>query len=256
MQTCGSGGYKYIPYHKLFSRTEIIHIPGHGYFEGYGNRDSLKYLDLYQLHDIQTLYRGTLRRPGFCKAWNIFVQIGATDDSYEMENVPAMTHRQFINSFLTYNPYDSVELKLAHYMNIGLESEEMYRLKWLGIFEDQLIGLETGTPAQILEHILKKRWTLDTEDQDMIVMWHKFDYLEKDKPKQIQSHMVVTGEDHVNTAMSKTVGLPMAIAAKLLLTGGLRATGVHIPTKAEIYTPILEELAALGFEFSERETVS
>ena len=250
------GRYKYIPYHKLFSRTEIIHIPGHGYFEGYGNRDSLKYLDLYQLHDIQTLYRGTLRRPGFCKAWNIFVQIGATDDSYEMENVPAMTHRQFINSFLTYNPYDSVELKLAHYMNIGLESEEMYRLKWLGIFEDQLIGLETGTPAQILEHILKKRWTLDTEDQDMIVMWHKFDYLEKDKPKQIQSHMVVTGEDHVNTAMSKTVGLPMAIAAKLLLTGGLRATGVHIPTKAEIYTPILEELAALGFEFSERETVS
>ncbi|MEL7147594.1 MAG: saccharopine dehydrogenase C-terminal domain-containing protein, partial [Bacteroidota bacterium] len=77
--------YKYIPYHKLFERTEIIHIPRHGYFEGYANRDSLKYLTSYQLEGIRTLYRGTLRRPGYCKAWNVFVQLGATDDSYEME---------------------------------------------------------------------------------------------------------------------------------------------------------------------------
>ncbi|MEM6380651.1 MAG: saccharopine dehydrogenase C-terminal domain-containing protein, partial [Bacteroidota bacterium] len=81
------GRYKYIPYHRLFRRIEIIHIPGHGYFEGYANRDSLKYLDVYQLHGIRTLYRGTLRRPGFCRAWDIFVQLGATDDSYELEGV-------------------------------------------------------------------------------------------------------------------------------------------------------------------------
>ncbi|HCX24560.1 MAG: saccharopine dehydrogenase [Flammeovirgaceae bacterium] len=245
--------YKYIPYHRLFTRTEVIHIPGYGYFEGYANRDSLKYLDLYNLRGIKTLYRGTLRRTGFCKAWNIFVQLGATDDTYQMENVSEMTHRQFINSFLQYNPYDSVELKLAHYLNLGMESEEMYKLQWLDVFSNELVGLEKGTPAQILEHILKKKWTLKSEDKDMIVMWHKFNYLDNGQPKEIQSHMVAVGDDSVNTAMSKTVGLPLAIAAKLVLQGNLKTTGVHIPTIKEIYEPILEELELMGFEFSERE---
>ena len=93
------GRFKYIPYHNLFRRTEVIYVPGHGYFEGYANRDSLKYLELYNLQGINTLYRGTLRRPGFCKAWDVFVQLGATSDEYQMESVDVMTHRQFINSF-------------------------------------------------------------------------------------------------------------------------------------------------------------
>jgi saccharopine dehydrogenase (NADP+, L-glutamate forming) len=249
------GRYKYIPYHRLFKRTEVIHIPGHGYFEGYANRDSLKYLKIYQLEDIRTLFRGTLRRPGFCKAWDIFVQLGATDDTYQMERVEKLTHRQFINSFLSYNPHDSIELKLAHAMNIGMESEEMYKLKWIGIFDDQLVGLNSGTPAQILEHILKKKWTLTQKDRDMIIMWHKFDFIDNGKARQIQSHMVVKGEDPVNTGMSKCVGLPMAIAAKQLLTGKIKVTGTHIPTVKEIYQPVLGELEGMGFEFMETETV-
>lgn len=248
--------YKYIPYHRIFKRTEVIHIPGHGFFEGYANRDSLKYLDLYGLQGIRTLYRGTLRRPGFCKAWDIFVQLGATDDTYEMERVEVMTHRQFINSFLLYNPHDSVELKLAHYMNIGLESEEMYKLQWLGLFSEEPVGLTKGTPAQILEHILKKKWKLDDTDRDMIVMWHKFNFLDQGKPREIQSHMIATGDDAVNTAMSKTVGLPLAITAKLILQGQIHNPGVHIPTKKTIYEPVLAELEAMGFEFSEREITS
>lgn len=247
------GRYKYIPYNKLFRRTEVIHIPGYGYFEGYANRDSLKYLDLYGLRGIQTLYRGTLRRPGFCKAWDVFVQIGATDDSFEMEKVSEMTHRQFINSFLSYNPNDSIELKLAHYMNLDIDSEIMYKLKWLGLFSEELVGLKKGTPAQILEHILKKKWTLDKTDQDMIVMWHKFNYIDKGEPKQIESHMVAIGDDDVNTAMSKTVGLPLAITAKLILQEKIKLSGVQIPTHHLIYKPVLQELESLGFEFSERE---
>jgi saccharopine dehydrogenase-like NADP-dependent oxidoreductase len=250
------GRYKYIPYHRLFKRTEVIHIPGYGYFEGYANRDSLKYLELYELQGIKTLYRGTLRRPGFCKAWDIFVQLGATDDSYKMEKVEEMTHRHFINSFLQFNPHDSVELKLAHYMNIGLESDEMYKLKWLGLFDQENVGLKEGTPAQILEHILKKKWSLDASDRDMIVMWHKFDYIENGRPKQKQAHMVVEGDDPVNTAMSKTVGLPLAVAAILLVENKISVKGVHIPTKKEIYAPILKSLKEMGFEFMVRETVS
>lgn len=247
------GRYKYIPYHRLFERTEVIHIPGHGYFEGYANRDSLIYLDSYRLEGIKTLYRGTLRRPGYCKAWNTFVQLGATDDTYEMEGVGRMTHRQFINSFLQFNPSDSVELKIAHYLNIGLESEIMYKLKWLDIFEETPVGLDKGTPAQILEHILKKKWAIKDDDKDMIVMWHKFDFIDNGKPRQIQSHMVVFGENNIDTGMSKTVGLPLAITAKLVLQGKINLKGVHIPTKKALYEPVLNELENMGFEFQERE---
>ena len=247
------GKYKFIPYHKLFRRTELVHIPGHGYFEGYANRDSLKYLDVYKLRDIKTLYRGTFRRPGYCKAWDIFVQIGATDDSYQMEGVGQMTHREFINSFLSYNPNDSVELKLAHYLNLELDGQEMYRLKWLGVFSNELVGLDKGTPAQILEHILKKKWTLNDHDRDMIVMWHKFDFIDNGTPRQIQSTMVSIGEDQVHTGMSKTVGLPMGIAAKLILNGDIKLTGVQIPIEREIYLPILNELSDLGIELTEKE---
>ena len=247
------GRYKYIPYHKLFKRTEMIFIPGHGYFEGYANRDSLAYLDVYNLRGIRTLYRGTLRRPGYCASWDVFVQLGATDDSYEMENVKEMTHRQFINSFLSYNPHDSVELKLAHYMNLPIDSDIMFRMKWLGLFDDQLVGLEKGTPAQILEHILRKKWTLQKEDKDMIVMWHKFNFIDKGTPRQIESSMVAMGDDDRNTAMSKTVGLPLAIATKLLLQGKIEVKGVHVPITKEIYEPVLGELSSLGFDFNERE---
>lgn len=247
------GRFKYIPYHKLFRRTEVIHIPGHGYFEGYANRDSLKYIESYELQDIQTLYRGTLRRPGFCKGWDIFVQLGATDDSFKMERVEEMTHRQFINSFLYFNPHDSVELKLAHYLNIDMESEEMYKLKWLGMFDDELVGLKDGTPAQVLEHILKKKWTPEADEKDMIVMWHKFEFLDGGRLREIQSNMVVLGEDADHTAMAKTVGLPLGIGAKMILTGHIRLSGVQIPTHREIYKPVLKELEEMGFEFSERE---
>ena len=236
------GRFKYIPYSKLFRRIELIHIPEYGYFEGYANRDSLKYREMYGLEDIQTMYRGTLRQTGFCKAWNIFVQLGATDDSYQLEGVNRMTHRQFVNSFLSYNPNDSVELKLAHYMNLDMEGEEMHKLQWLEIFSDELIGLEEGTPAQILEHILKKKWTMKEEEGDMIVMWHKFNYLLDGVPKERHATLVSVGTNQHNTAMAKTVGLPLGIAAKLILTGVIKSRGVHAPTHKDIYEPILEEL--------------
>jgi saccharopine dehydrogenase-like NADP-dependent oxidoreductase len=245
------GAFKYIPYHKIFRRTEMVHIPGHGYFEGYANRDSLKYLKLYNLEGIKTMYRGTFRRPGFCRAWDIFVQIGATDDSYMMDNVKEMTHKQFINSFLSYNPYDSVELKLAHYLNLDFDSLEMYKLRWLHLFDEEPVGLEEGTPAQILEHILKKRWTLDANDRDLIVMWHKFEYFEEQQLKVINSYLTAEGENNLKTAMARTVGLPVGIAARLILKGKIGLKGVHIPTKKEIYEPILHELKTLGVEIQE-----
>jgi len=249
------GRYKFIPYHRLFRRTEIVHIPKYGEFEGYANRDSLQYLDVYKLRGIKTLYRGTFRRPGYSMAWNIFVQLGATDDSYKMEDVENMTHRQFINSFLSYNPHDSVELKLAHYLNLDMQGDIMYKLKWVGVFSDELVGLKEGTPAQILEAILRKKWTLNPYDRDMIVMWHKFNYIDKSnngRETEIHSSIVTIGENTTHTGMSKTVGLPLGIATKLILEDKIKSRGVIIPIIKELYEPILAELSTdFGFDFTE-----
>ena len=247
------GKYKYIPYNRIFRRTEQIFIPGFGHFEGYANRDSLKYLDLYGLRGIRTLFRGTLRRPGFCRTWDIFVKLGATDDTYLMEGVSNMSHREFINSFLQYNPRDSIELKLAHYLGLDMDGPEMDRLRWTGFFEDEPVGLTKGTPAQVLEHILKKRWMLSHEEKDMIVMWHKFNYIKENVLHEIHSTMAVTGDNGDHTAMAKTVGLPVGIAVKLILNGLVNIRGVKIPIYKELYNPILEELSKLGFIVTEKE---
>lgn len=248
------GMYKYIPYHKVFRRTERIELEGIGTFEGYANRDSLKYRKIYQLEGIQTLYRGTLRRPGFCRAWDIFVQLGLTDDSYIIEESENMTHRDFINSFLPHHPTDSVEIKLAHAMRIDLDSDEMLKLEWLGIFSDEPIGLgKPATPAQLLQHILEKKWTLNEKDIDMIVMWHKFNYTLREQEHEIHSTIQVKGSDALNTAMAKTVGLPVAIATQLILEGKITSTGVKIPISKEIYEPVLSELEKNGIRCIEKQ---
>lgn len=248
------GKYKYIPYNKLFRRTEFFHVEGYGKFEGYANRDSLKYRSIYGLDDILTLYRGTIRRVGFSKAWNMFVQLGMTDDSYKMENSETMSYREFINSFLPFHASDSVELKTR--MALGIEQDDIMwdKLMDLDIFNPKkIVGLKNASPAQILEHILNDSWTLQTDDKDMIVMYHKFGYEINGVKKQIDSKMVCIGDDQIYTAMAKTVGLPVAIATLLILNGKVKTTGVQIPIAEEIYNPILEELESHGIVFNETE---
>jgi len=247
------GKYKYIPYHKLFRRTEIIDVPGYGKFEGYPNRDSLKYRSIYKLDDISTMYRGTLRKVGFCRAWNIFVQLGATDDSYIVEGSENMTNREFINSFLKFNTYDSEELKLRHYLRIEQDDYMWEKLAWLGIFEDKKIGLKDASPAQILQKILQEKWTLSPQDKDMIVMWHRVTYTLDKIEKELISHMAYIGKDSNITAMSDTVGLPLGIATKMLLNGSIKTRGVVLPLDKQIYDPILKELKQYGIDFLEHE---
>lgn len=251
------GTYKYIPYHRLFRRTEVIEIEGYGKFEGYANRDSLKYIEKYNLQDVPTVYRGTLRRPGFCRAWDVFVQLGATDDTFTLQNTEDMTYKEFINSFLYYSREDPVKTKLYQYMHIDQDSDVREKLEWLGIFDNTRIGIKDATPARILEHILCSKLVLEPGDKDMLVMWHKFIYRSNDeeKPVLLTSSLVVTGDDPVNTAMAKTVGLPLGIATKMVLTGQIRLEGVCIPTIKEIYEPILQELESFGIGFREKKMV-
>ena len=248
-----NGKFKYIPHHKVFSRIETIKVPQLGTFEVYGNRDSLTYRETYGLHNLETMFRGTIRRPGFCEAWDIFVQLGATDDTYIMEDTESMTHREFINSFMKYRIDIPVETKLALYLGVDEESEMMDRLRWLGIFENTKIGIPGLTPARILQKILEEKWKLDPGDKDMIVMQHQFDFMLKDRHFKRYSTMVFIGKDSKQTAMSMTVGLPLAMVAKQILTGQFREPGVQLPIIPAIYKPVLEELKEYGIQFVEEE---
>lgn len=261
--TAGQGGaakflqentYKYIPYNRLFRRTEFLEIENFGRFEVYANRDSLKYQNIYGLQKVKTLYRGTMRRIGFSKAWNIFVTLGMTDDSYTIDDSENMSYRDFTNAFLPYSPTDSVELKLRHQLKIDQDDIIWNKLIELDIFNpNKKVELSKATPAQILQKILMDSWTLSPNDKDMIVMYHKFGFEKEGKQYQIESNMVTIGQDQTYTAMAKTVGLPVAIATLAILNKKITTPGVQLPISKEVYTPILKELENLGIFFKEKE---
>lgn len=246
--------YKYIPYHRLFRRTEFLEVEDFGRFEAYANRDSLKYQSVYGLDNIRTLYRGTMRRVGFSRAWQAFVLLGMTDDSYTIDDSENMSYRDFVNSFLPYSPTDSVELKFRHALKIDQDDMVWDKFLELDIFNpNKMVELKKGTPAQILQKILMDSWTLAPEDKDMLVMYHKFGYELDGKKHQIDSTMVCLGEDQTYTAMAKTVGLPVAIATLAILNKKITTPGVQLPINKEVYTPILNELENYGIIFKETE---
>ena len=244
------GKFKYIPYHRLFRRTEFLEVDGYGRFEAYANRDSLKYQSLYGLDAIQTLYRGTIRRVGFGKAWQIFIMLGMTDDSYTIEDSEHMSYRDFVNSFLPYSHSDSVELKLRHQLKIDQDDIIWEKLEELDMFNpNKKVELQNATPAQILQKILMDSWTLQQDDKDMIVMYHKFGYELNGEKHQIDATMVCKGENQTYTAMAKTVGLPVAIATLKVLNKEIQEKGVKIPINKNIYEPILSELIKFDIIF-------
>jgi saccharopine dehydrogenase-like NADP-dependent oxidoreductase len=245
--------YKYIPYHQLFTRTEKTEVLDFGEFEIYPNRDSLSYRKTYGLEDIPSIFRGTFRRPGYCKAWNVFVQLGLTDDSIVYEGDKNTSYREFINSFLPYDPEKSVEEKLCSMLHLDADGEVMQKFKWLGIFEDTPINIQDATPAQILQKILESKLALGSNDKDMIVMQHKFVYEQNGEKKGRKSSFAYIGKDQTQTAMAITVGIPAAIAVRLLAIGEIKLTGVHTPVIPELYNPILDELEKYNIEFIEED---
>ena len=245
------GDLKYVPYHQLFRRVETVHFPGLGDFDGYPNRDSLSYRLIYGLEDISTMLRGTLRRMGYCKAWDVFVQLGMTDDTIQMEMDKGMTLKHFLDAFLPFHEGLSAEEKLAEAIP-GIDFPTFEKIHWLGFCDSRKLPRTKGTPAQILQAILEVDWALQPEDRDMIVMKHLFEMRTQRGLKRVDSSLVCFGQDSTYTAMAKTVGLPLAIAVDLFLDGKIPSRGLHIPVLPELYKPILNELEKWGIYFEDR----
>jgi len=241
---------KYIPYAQLFKRTERFEIDGFGAFDGYANRDSLKYLEVYGIDEVDTIYRGTLRRPHYCQGWDVLIELGLTDDSYILENSRLLTPRQLLNAFLPYHPKDSVEIKLKKFLR--KDREHLYSLfEEIGFFDSSnLLCVEDSSPAFMLQALLQKSWILKETDKDMLVMIHEFEFEIGNKRFKTSASMVVIGEDRTYTAMSNTVGLPIGIIAKQMLDG-YKDPGVKLPISEALYIPVLTELEELGITFTE-----
>ncbi len=244
---------KYIPYHKLFQRTVQVTVLGFGSFDGYANRDSLKYRSHYGIDGIPTMKRGTLRKGGFSIAWDTFVQLGCTDDSFIMELSADAAWSDYLNAFLPPSAGRDTRTNLAYYLNLDPQGPVMKKLDELRIFSQERIGKSGLSPAGLLQHLLEQRWVLGPNDKDLVVMWHRFRYMKDKKPHEIHASLAVIGQDQTYTAMARTVGLPIAMACKLVLNGMLNDRGVLLPLKPAIYDPVLDELEKFGVVFNERE---
>lgn len=246
-----NGKFKYIPYHMLFRRLETITFDEVGDFDGYPNRDSLSYRQIYELDDIPTLLRGTLRRAGFCQSWDVFVQLGMTDDSFMMDLPEGFTARMFVNSFLPYDEILPIQTKIKNLLP-WVNDEILEKITWLGLFEDKELPLRKGSPAAIFQVILEDKWSLQSGDKDMIVMQHLFEIETPQGIKKLTSSLICKGENQTYTAMAKTVGLPLAMAVDLFLDGEIKVRGLHTPVIPEIYQPILRMLEKENIVFEEK----
>jgi saccharopine dehydrogenase (NADP+, L-glutamate forming) len=218
-------------------------------YDGYPNRDSISYREVYGLSNIQTMLRGTLRNAGFCKAWDVFVQLGLTDDSYLFPVYDQMTYGEFFSAFLPQGT-SSLEDALKDFCNNDMQTCRM--VLWTGITSDKPIGLKEGSPAKILQTLLEEKWKLNDADRDLVVMQHIFKLKFKNQVQTIKSSLYLEGEPNGKTAMAKTVGIPLAIAARLIAEKKFSTSGIHIPVIPELYNPILDEIERdFGIRFSE-----
>ncbi len=249
-----NGKLKCKPYTRIFKETSVVNVPTMGAWDGYVNRDSVQYRELYGLHDVETLIRGTLRKRGFCKTWDIFIQLGMTDENYVLD-CKNKTYNDFLEYYLPSNAENengvSLRDRLRSFLHKGEKSNCIKKIEWLGFFDNQAIPLDKGTPAEILLSLLLKKWQLAPDDHDLVIMQHEFEYKIAGKNYRHTSAFIVKGENTEDTAMAKHVGLPMAVMTKLLMQNKIALRGVHIPTQKEVYSQILPELAQLGVVFQE-----
>lgn len=248
------GRVKIVPWHQLFHHSWLKEVPGFGSMEAYPNRDSLAYRDKFGLARTETLIRGTLRYPGWSETWHQIVRLGLPNETIVIPDLEQKSFRQIVEMFLPETVSgSSIDFRVANYLQISTTGRIMDNLRWLGLLSPEPMGIEGRTAADAMIFLLKNRLRLPEGARDVIILLHEIvaRYPEDGRRELIRSTLVEYGEPGVTTAMAKTVGLPVSLAVRLILSGQPPLTGCHIPTHPAIYAPILHELAAEGLAFTE-----
>ena len=218
-------------YQELFDHPGEVSFPGLSVLAYYPNRDSLSYIPLYGLEEAATFIRTTLRYPGYCQAWKHIVRAGLTDAVTPIDA-----------DGLTYARWSAPLLPFVDDTNRG-------QYAFLGLFDGTEVPPSAKTSADILQYLVETRLAMQPNDRDMIVMIHEIDYVHQGKLRQARSTLRIEGEDSLHTAMARTVGLPLGIAAVLVAEGRIPLSGLHIPILPEIYDPVMSELERQGIRF-------
>ncbi|MEO1261115.1 MAG: saccharopine dehydrogenase C-terminal domain-containing protein [Bacteroidota bacterium] len=251
-----NGKFKFVPYNRLFKEYRTVKIDGFDTpFEVYANREALLYREAYGLGDVPSIYRGTLRYAGFCEAWDALIQLGMTDGTYPIMDSEDISYHELMEAYLGADKKTGLSVKDSIGEMLGERpfSPVMKKLDWLGLFSKRKIGLAKATPALVLENLLMNKWKPDPTDQDIIIMQHVFDYDLHGKKKRRYSTMILHGESMEDTAIARTVGLPIGVFAKLVMLGKITDRGIKVPVSKEAYLPVLSELKELGMKFEDRE---
>jgi len=242
------GRLKIVPYNRLFLDTEIVEVPGVGRYEAYPNRDSIKYRKIYHLPKLPNVYRGSLRKIGFCEAWNALVKIGLTDDRYIVPESHRLDYEEWVSIYLNNNNGYTTKEAMLEFLDLSPDSEIVKKIEWLGLLSGKKIRLRNATPADILLDLLKQKWEFRKDDKDMVILQTEIEYQLNGEKEKVVSSFVVKGKDSVHTAMSETVGLPLGIGTNLILSNQIKERGVIIPVHRDIFRPALKELAELGIK--------
>jgi hypothetical protein len=236
-----------VPGDELFASPEIVKVPGAGEFEGYPNRDSLPYQEMYGLEDVRTMFRGTLRNLGHCESWYHWVKLGLFDK--EARDLDGLTYRQWIEGVAGGAPADEA---LARRRDIPVDHPAMTKLAWLGLFEDEALPMKVGSNVDVMAARMLERCPFGPEERDLIVLQHDFGIEGPGGRRHVYSTLIDFGIPGGDSAMARTVSLPVAIATRLILQDGVTERGVIAPVRPDVYNPILEELERLGIRCEER----
>jgi saccharopine dehydrogenase-like NADP-dependent oxidoreductase len=242
----------FIPSKDLFKNYVIIDIEGMGSLEAYTNRDALPYKKLYGLHDAHTVFRGTLRNNGWCYAMKKAQELGLFDDA-ERQDLTGLSYSQMVGKLIGSEEYENIVADTARFLNLETHSTVIKNFKWLGLFDHDPVP-DKNNVMDIFCALLQKKLVMGENELDLIVLYHRFIAEFGGKEELITSTLIDNGIPNGDSAMSRTVSLPAAIATALILDGKINMTGVHIPVQPEIYNPVLDELSRLNIECVEKVT--
>ncbi len=245
------GHVKIVPRQRIFEQTWHVDVEGLGEMEAYSNRDSLSYPEVLGLKDVRTMVRATLRYPGFAGTWRQIVSLGLSDETIHIPDLQQRSYAEVVEMFLPLNlPGRNLPTRLSRLLNISPTGHIMQNLKWLGLFSEDKVSCKGDTAAAMLIDLLQKKLVLHEDECDMVVLQHEMEVEYEDKRRELRvSTMVHKGEAGGFTAMSRTVGLPAALAVCMILKEEILERGVLIPIHPGIYKPILEALASEGITF-------
>jgi saccharopine dehydrogenase (NADP+, L-glutamate forming) len=236
---------------RLFRDMHLRYVEGAGDFEAYPNRDSISYIDIYGLRGIKTMYRGTFRNMGWCDTMYNFRKLGLLE--LEERSVKGRTYAGFMRSIVQARPKADLKQAVAGKLGIPVDSLPVRNLQWLGMFGTRRIKGVKMCSLDVLGTRMFEKLAFRPGERDLLVLFHDFEVAYPEgRREHITSTMVDFGIKDGDSSMSRTVSLPAAIGAQLILTGAVRTPGVIRPVTEDVYKPVLDELAAMKIECREK----